>query len=227
MLVKEAARALACLKEQKAFTEFTAHGHTVFDNDLYHYDQAKWAEARTTGVDEMGIENDTMSPDDYLDLVLTLYNNGFTPTDLTMHPLAWPAYYKTGITGGLTAYYDREAKRELPKGAPKIGPESIQGRLPFAFNLTLSNFCNIDKVRKTFDIKCLDANNVGMMLVKDDIKTENFRNPARDINDLKMVERYGFGVQHEGNAITQARNISMSKSYPRPERVIVVDKTSK
>lgn len=224
MLAAEASRALACLKEQKAFTEFSAHGHTVFDNDLYHYDPIKFANARTTGIDELGQENDTMGPDDYLDLIIALYNNGFSATNLIMHPLAWPAFYKTGVVGGLNAYFDREAKREVPAGSPKIGPESIQGRLPFAFNLDLSNFAALDKRRKTFDITAVDSNNVGVMLIKDDVKTENFRNAARDINDIKMVERYGYGVQHEGNAICQAKNISMSKSYPRPERVVVVNK---
>ena len=88
-----------------------------------------------------------MSIDDYLDLIIACYNNGYTPTDLVMHPLSWSAFAKQGFTGGLSAPYDREAKREGTKGF-KIGPESIQGRLPFSFNVNLSPFAPIDKKNK-------------------------------------------------------------------------------
>lgn len=222
MLTAEAGRAMARHKEQKAFTEWLSHGHTVFDNVLRDSDPVKYAAAGTTGLDFDGNFNNTMSIDDYLDLILAVYNNGFTPTDLVMHPLAWLAFAKAGFTGALTAPYDREAKRELPNGSFKIGPESIQGRLPFSFNANLSVFCPIDKANKTFDMFVVDRNNVGVLIQKDELKTEQFVDPSRDITNIKMIERYGFGIQHEGRAICSAKNISMAKSFPTPERVITI-----
>ena len=56
------------------------------------------------------------------------------------------------------------------------------------------------------------------------MKTENFRDPARDINNVKVIERYGFGTYNEGRATCIARGISMAKSYPTPERVITIDR---
>ena len=224
MLIAEAGKALARHKEQKAFTEFLSHGHTVFDNRLYQMDPVQWAEAGTGGLDYEGNKNFTMSIDDYLDIIIALYNNGFTCTDLVMHSLAWPAFYKSGFTGGLSAHYDREAKRQTPNGKAKIGPESIQGRVPFGFNVSLSPFAPIDKVNKTFDLIAVDANNVGVLIQKDDIKADKFEDPARDLINHKLIERYGFGVHNEGNAICTAKNISMAKSYPTPERVIVTNK---
>ncbi len=191
IMLQEAGRAMARLKEQKAFDEWLRHGWTVFDNAL----RDKYPEAGTTGLDFNGQLNDTLSIDDLLDLIIAVYNNEYTPTDLIMHPLVWSVFARNGLTGSLTAPYDRETKREKPNAEFSLGPESIQGRLPFSFKVNLSPFAPIDRVGKTFDIFCVDGNNVGVMIVKDELKTEEFRDPSRDLNNVKVIERYGFGRQ--------------------------------
>lgn len=218
VLLQEAGRAMARLKEQKAFDEWLRHGWTVFDNSL----RAKIPEAGTTGLDFQGNYNDTMSIDDLLDLIIAVYNNEYTPTDLIMHPLVWTVFARNGLTGSLTAPFERETKREMPNAQFKLGPESIQGRLPFSFNVNLSPFAPIDRAGKTFDIFCVDGNNVGVQIVKDELKTEEFRDPSRDLNNVKVIERYGFGTYNEGRAICSAKNISMAKSYAFPERAIIL-----
>ena len=220
VLLQEAGRAMARLKEQKAFDEWLRHGWTVFDNSL----RDKITEAGTTGLDFEGQLNDTMSIDDLLDLIIAVYNNEYTPTDLIMHPLVWTVFARNGLTGSLTAPFDRETKRELPNAQFKLGPESIQGRLPFSFNVNLSPFAPIDRAAKKFDMFCVDANNVGVQIVKDELKTEEFRDPSRDLNNVKVIERYGFGTYNEGRAICSAKNISMARSYATPERTIILNK---
>jgi len=226
MLLQEAGRAMARHKEQKAFIEWLQHGWTVFDNELFKQNPVVYQGARTTGVDFKGEYNDTMSIDDFLDLVIAVYNNEYTPTDLVMHPLAWTVFAKNGLTGSLTSPMDREAKRESPNASFKLGPESIQGRIPFAFDVNLSPFAPIDKLNRTFDMFCVDRNNVGVEIVQDGLKTEEFRDPSRDIRNVKIVERYGFGTYNEGRAICSAKNISMAKSWPMPERSIAVEMPS-
>lgn len=220
ILLQEAGRAMARLKEQKAFDEWLRHGWTVFDNKLRSINP----NAGTTGVDFDGQLNDTLSVEDLLDLIIAVYNNEYTPTDLIMHPLVWSVFAKNGLTGSLTAPHDREVKREMPNAQFKLGPESIQGRLPFAFNVNLSPFAPIDVYEKTFDMFCVDANNVGVQIVKDDLKTEEFRDPSRDLNNVKVIERYGFGTYNEGRAICSAKNISMAKSYSIPERMYLLSR---
>lgn len=220
VLLQEAGRAMARLKEQKAFDEWLHHGWTVFDNAQ----KDRFPEAGTTGLDFEGNFNDTLSIDDLLDLIIAVYNNEYTPTNLIMHPLVWSVFARNGLTGSLTAPYDREVKRELPNASFKLGPESIQGRLPFAFNVDLSPFAPIDVFNKTFDMFCVDANNVGVQIVKDELKTEEFRDPSRDLNNVKVIERYGFGTYNEGRAICSAKNISMAKSFATPERVYTIEK---
>jgi hypothetical protein len=139
-----------------------------------------------------------------------------------MHPLAFGSFIKNGMTGVFTAPFDKEAKRDLPSSVT-IGPEAMAGKLPFGLTTHLSPFAPINKGMKTFDMFVVDANNVGVLIVKDDIKTENFRDPSRDINNIKMIERYGFGTHDEGRAVCSARNISLAKGYPTPERIIQVN----
>ena len=220
VLLQEAGRAMARLKEQKAFDEWLRHGWTVFDNSL----RSRIPEAGTTGLDFEGNLNDTMSIDDLLDIIIAVYNNEYTPTDLIMHPLVWTCFARNGLTGSLTAPFDRETKREMPNAQFKLGPESIQGRLPFSFNVNLSPFAPIDRAAKTFDMFCVDANNVGVQIVKDELKTEEFRDPSRDLNNVKVIERYGFGTYNEGRAICSAKNISMARSFATPERTIILNK---
>lgn len=219
IMVQEAGRAMARLKEQKAFDEWLRHGWTVFDNAL----KGDYPEAGTTGLDYDGNINDTMSIDDLLDLIIAVFNNEYVPTDLVMHPLVWTCFARNGLTGSLTAPYDKDVKREMPNAQFKLGPESIQGRLPFAFNVNLSPFAPIDRYAKRFDMFCVDANNVGVEIVRQALKTEDFRDPARDLSNIKLTERYGFGTYNEGRAICSAKNISMAKSYAIPERVHTID----
>jgi hypothetical protein len=69
----------------------------------------------------------------------------------------------------------------------------------------------------------VDRNNIGVLLVKEDISTEQFDDPTRDIKTLKIKERYGIGILNEGRAIMVARNIAYARSFEAPERMYTVD----
>lgn len=222
IMLQEAGRAMARHAEQKAFVEFMKHGHPVFDNALRAKDPVTWKEAGTTGLDFHGNFNDTISVDDLLDILIAVYNNEYNPTDLIMHPLAWTSFAKNGLTGSLTALKEKNTKAEMPVSSFSLGPDSIQGRLPFAFKVNLSPFAPIDKRNKRFDLICADRNNVGVKVVKSDLRTEEFRDPSRDLSNVKIVESYAYGTYNEGRAIALAKNISMARSWGVPDRVVNV-----
>ncbi len=213
MLIEQAGRAMARHKEQKCFNAFSKHGHTVFDN------ADPRAAAKTTGLDYNGVANGTMSAEDFLDMAIIIMNNEFTPGDILMHPLSWSAFAKTELANMVAA----NPYTTFPaKGAPAsmaMGPSSIQGRLPFSFNVQLSPFIPVDKKNKTYDMYFVDKNNIGVLLVRDELKTEQFDEPARDIHNVKCVERYGVGVLYQGRAVAVAKNISMNKAFNIPIRV--------
>ena len=216
MLIKEAGRAMVRHKEQKCFYNFSKYGHKVFDNLDAN------PEAHTSGLDIDGNKNGTMSAEDFLDLIISVMGNEYTPTDILMHPLAWTVFARNELTGSLAkAPYDNFPHKGAPKNIA-LGPESIQGRLPFAFNVQLSPFIPLDKKAKRFDMYVVDRNNIGVLLVKEDLSIEAFNEPARDIRNIKIKERYGIGVLNEGKAVAVAKNISMVKSYNEPQRIKTV-----
>lgn len=213
MMIKEAGRAMARHKEQKIFYNFSRFGHTVFDNMDAN------PEAHTKGLDEVGAANGTMSAEDFLDLIIAVMGNEYNPTDILMHPLAWTVFARNELAGAIAkSPYDNYPSKGAPKSLA-MGPESIQGRLPFAFNVQLSPFIPLDKKNKRFDMYVVDRNNVGILLVKEDLSTEKFVEPARDITNVKIKERYGIGILNQGKAVAVAKNISMAKSFNPPVAV--------
>lgn len=219
MMTREAGRAMARLKEETAFNQFSKHGHTVFDNSL---DDAR---AHTTGLSVDGTANDTMSAEDFLDIIIAVMNNGFNPSDVLLHPLSWSVFAKNELMGSLAKMpYDMYPHKPAP-GNMALGPNSVAGRLPFAFNVQMSPFIPFDKKNKRFDMYVVDRNNIGVQLVKEELSTEQFAEPARDIRNIKIKERYGIGILNEGRAIAVAKNISMNKSYNEPVRIKTIDGT--
>lgn len=211
LLLRKAGRAMARLKEEKIFNTWSRYGHPVFDNSLKN----QYPEARTTGRGFDGSFNDTLSLEDIIDLFVVNMANGYTPTDILMHPLCWMIFAKNDILGSLSF----GALGGTP-GTFQFSPNSVQGRLPLPFQVHFSPFIPFDKVNKTFDLYVVDRNEVGILVVKDDLSTEEWEIPERDIQAIKVRERYGVGVLNEGKAITLAKNVKFALSYPIPDRVV-------
>ena len=206
ILLRKAGEAMARLKEEKVFNNFSKHGHIVFDNSI----KAKYPDAGTTGVNELGNQNNTMSTEDMIDMMISIMANGFTPTDVMMHPLTWTVFFKNGILEGLT----HGALGASQVTNLSITPYQVSGRIPFTINLNMTPFAPFNYETKQFDMYVVDRNNIGIMLVKDPLMTEQFDDPMRDIQTIKIKERYGIGILNEGKAVAVARNIAFEQSYP-------------
>lgn len=217
--LRAAGRALGRRKEEKCFNEFSKHGHVVFDNML----RSQIPQAGTTGRDQNGNYNDTMSVSDMIDMIIAVMANGYVPTDILLHPLAWRVFAKNeligtlsqGALGGYGVNYNSNAQTQY---APtiRINPDGVAGRLPFPISVTFSPFIPVNTVTQRFDMYVVDRNEIGIILEKEPITTDQFEEPARDIINLKVKERYGIGILNEGRAIAVARNIALEASYPEP-----------
>lgn len=214
ILVRKAGEAMARLKEEKIFIQMSKHGHLVFNNDI----RQQYPEAGTTGYGEDGTYNNTLSTEDVVDLMIAVMSNGFTPTDLLMHPLTWSVFFKNDILSALS--YGALGGSQVTNLS--ISPESVSGRIPFAINLNMTPFAPFDYTTRKFDLYAVDRNNVGILLVKDPLSTEQFSDPMRDIETIKIKERYGIGVLNEGKAVAVARNIAFDKSWPAPDRMKLI-----
>lgn len=226
--IKKMGQAMARYKEELIFNEFTSKGHPVFNN----YIRQGNPEAGTTGRGIDGQYNDTMSVEDFLDLTLCLMGNGFTPTDVIMHPLTWVVFAKNSMIGNGLTYGAFGGNNVHPWGAVQgtpgfaglaangdgqkliMTPDQVQNRLPVPLTLNFSPFVKFDKEERRFDMYCLDRTEVGVIVQKEGLSTENWVEPERDIRNLKCKERYGIGILNNGNAITVAKGIALAPSYP-------------
>lgn len=236
--IRKMGRAMARYKEECIFNVFSENGHTVYDNSK----RTQSPELGTTGRAQDGSYNDTFSVEDFLDLVLAMMGNGFNPTDIIMHPLTWVVFARNSMVGNGLTFGAFGANNVHPNGAIQgtpaafgmsnngsgqkliMRPEEVQNRLPVPLTVNFSPFVHFDKVNKTFDMYCLDKNEVGCIIQKEGLTTDNWTDPERDIRLLKCKERYGVGVYNNGRAITVAKNIAVAASYPVPPTVVVATK---
>lgn len=98
--------------------------------------------------------------------------------------------------------------RFVPKGASVFN----QSNGALATN-TLVTDSNGKALYPLTDIYVLDDNETGVIVQKDDVSTEEFNDPLRDIRSMKIRERYGLGLLSQGKAVVVARNIAIGLNY--------------
>lgn len=234
--VAQMGRAMARCKEEQCFNAFTDHGHLIFDNSLRQQNP----EAGTTGRDENGNFNDTLTMEDFLEMMLAMMAQDNTPTDVIMHPLTWVIFARNTMVGNGLTFGAFGGQSIHPWGATQgtpgfaglastmgpqkfvMTPEQTQGRIPFGISVNFSPFIKFDKINRTFDMYVLNANNVGVIAQADPLSTDNWTDPERDIRLLKTKERYGVGILDNGRGIAVARNLKVATTYPIAPKVEVV-----
>lgn len=207
--LRAAGRAMARKKEEVVFEEFNKHGHVVFDCDKY----AAGDDGYPTGRGFSGEYNGTLTAEDMIDMAVSIMSAGFTPTDIIMHPLCWALFAKNAMLEsagtGIAAF---------GQGTFSYDPRNFNANNSLGLSIIFSPFVPFDQANKKFDFYIIDRNNIGVLLVKDDISTEQFDDPLRDIQTLKIRERYGVGILYGGLGIAVARNIKYAKTWPNPTR---------
>jgi hypothetical protein len=205
--VRAAGRALARLKEQIALSRFKDAATVVFDNDDVSFDS-------TTGLGIDGLANDTIRWDDIVDMAAVLMAEKHVPTDFILHPLMWSVFLKDSIFhmgGAASAVSTSWGYR------PTSSDAALNATAPMGLNVLVSPFVsftgkNNDTPAKS-DIFLIDRNEVGSLLVKDEMSTDQFADPSRDIRSLKMKERYDIVMLGDGEGITVAKNVSLTRNY--------------
>ncbi|BCT30283.1 MULTISPECIES: phage major capsid protein [Bacillus subtilis group] len=205
--LRAAGRALAAKKEEVTFNEFRKHGHVVFDADVF----SAGADGYPTGRGFDGNLNGTLSAEDIIDMAVSIMSAGFTPTTIIMHPLCWSLFAKNAALEGTNI-------AAFGQGTSNFDPRNFNTSNALGLEVIFSPFVPFDQANKKFDFYLVDKNNVGVMLVKDEVSTEQFEDPTRDITSLKLRERYGVGVLNGGLAIAVAKNIKFARTFSAPER---------
>ena len=86
---------------------------------------------------------------------------------------------------------------------------NLPGYFPFPFRIIVSPFVNFNPATKLTDIMLFDSNELGALIVDEDVMTEEWTDPAVDIRKIKLRERYGIGIFNEGMAIGVLKNVKI------------------
>ena len=83
----------------------------------------------------------------------------------------------------------------------------LPGYMNIPFRIIVSPFVPYDPVRKLTDIYMFDSSELGVLIVDEEITTEEFNDPRVDILKIKIRERYGIGILNEGHAVATIKNV--------------------
>ena len=230
MHIRAAGRALARHKETKIFNMINTTGTTVFDNNV--------ANKQTSGRDSVGAGNGTITLDDLLVMYSKIVDQGFTPNALLMSPLGWllfardPILRAFGFANGGPIFQPIQGTPGLARswysGGINVGPTAqaqntsstfanVPNLFPAPLRIIVSPFMSYTAASGSTaaytNIIMADTNELGILVVDEDVTNEEWDDPNRDIRAIKFRERYGLGILNEGKAIAVAKNVNIKKSY--------------
>ena len=234
MHIRAAGRALARHKETKIFNMINNEGVVVFDNNQ--------AALQTSGRASSGSGNGTITLDDLLVMYSQIVSKGFVPNALLMSPLGWllfardPILRAFGFANGGPMFGPMQGQPGLAKswyqGGVNVGPTAgapytattftnVPNMFPSPLRIIVSPFLPYTAGAiglgatspATTNIIMADTNELGIIVIDEDVTNEEWDDPNRDIRTIKFRERYGLGVLNQGYAIAVAKNINIARSY--------------
>lgn len=215
-MMRAAGRAMRRLKAEQCIYAMLKHGHVLFDT------MSADPNYQPTGIDVANNLNGTLSIMDFVDMLGAMMINEKTITDVIMHPLAFLTFFKNeligaygkGVINQLYPYQTPLAKTQMDSMASVIGRN-----LPIPCNPIITPWAPFDRVNMKFDIIAVDRDNVGVVIQKEELTTEGFDEPKRDVQCVKLREKYGIGIADQGRGIVIVKNLSASPTYFPPMRV--------
>ena len=109
------------------------------------------------------------------------------------------------VPGGNTAGLD-------PSGLDEYNPQMnsapvLPSYLGIPFRIIVSPFVPYDPRRKLTDIYIFDGSELGALVVDEEVMTDEFTDPRNDIRKVKLRERYGIAMFHEGQQVAIIKNV--------------------
>jgi hypothetical protein len=79
--------------------------------------------------------------------------------------------------------------------------------------MIVSPFVAFDTDAKHTTIHLVDREEVGILIQDEDVVTDTWDDPSRDVFFQKWRERYGLGVSNDGEGIMSAKEVSILKGH--------------
>lgn len=117
-----------------------------------------------------------------------------------------------GISAGQNFTPAGNAAGLTPTALTGISPQQnsapvLPGYFGANFQVIVSPYVPFDPRKLLTDIYMFDRNELGVLIVDEELTTDEFDDPRVDIKKIKMRERYGLGMLHEGMAVGLMKNV--------------------
>lgn len=90
---------------------------------------------------------------------------------------------------------------------------SVPSYFPWPFQVVTSPSIPFDSESMLGDIYLLSAGNVGYHLVDEELVQVEWRDESVDSAKVKLRERYGFAVAHEGQGVGVMKNVKLARNF--------------
>lgn len=233
--LRAAGKALIRWKEKKVADLITTNAggtNTLFDNTSASYPS-------TTGRDGVGAYNGTLALDDIFKAYATMINRGFTPNALIMNAFGWQLFADEalqrifgfehnlpmwqnvqGQLGNAPQWSNGSFGNGLLQNTTVTSPQNIATTFtnvpsffPYPFKIIVSPYMPYYAGSNTIDIIMCDLSQLGVLIVDEEVTTDRWEDPARDIVKVKLRERYALANVNDGKGTGILKGISLARGY--------------
>jgi hypothetical protein len=108
---------------------------------------------------------------------------------------------------GATAPHGQSASTLLEYPQTINSAPQLPNYMNVPFRIIVSPFVPYDPRRKLTDIYMFDSNELGALIVDEDVMTEEFTDPRVDMRKVKLRERYAIAILNQGLAVATLKNV--------------------
>lgn len=156
--------------------------------------------------------------DPLLQTIVKNTGNGswFQPHNMPQSSLPWSSagQSKMGRQGGVMGAFtpSGNAGSETPTTVSELDQNLnstaiIPSYFPYPLKVLVSPFVPFNTNNNTADIMIFDSNNLGALVVDEDVSIDQWEDMSTDILKVKLKERYAFAIYEDGLAIGVLRNV--------------------
>lgn len=222
LYVSMARDAMKRLKEQNIFDEAFAKAHAVFNNK--GTDPNGFTTGRAAGTTTaLGALNGSVTMLDILETAGALIAEGYTPTDLVVHQLAYISLMQDPrllFHGLMQGNYNQSMPtpgidsasigKFLPWGMLNV---VVSPQVPFTFHTSITQGGSALPNANVTDMLMLDRQRSIVVLQRDEMHMEEFDDPTRDIHLMRVGERYAVGALDGGRSLASIKNVVLVQNH--------------
>jgi hypothetical protein len=97
-----------------------------------------------------------------------------------------------------------------PQASTYVPPPSI---FPVPLKMIVSPFIYFNQSTRSTHIGMADSMELGVIVVDEDVITDQWDDPRPDIRSAKLRERYGLAIDNLGQAIMWAKHVRIDRNY--------------